>query len=84
MAPHVVSDTQLLLVVDDFGVNYVGKEHAEHLIKTLKEHDECSTDWKGNLYGGIQLDWNYNKGFLNRYVQRLLQKFQHEKPPKPI
>jgi hypothetical protein len=26
------------LVVDDFGVKYVGKEHAMHLISILKEH----------------------------------------------
>jgi len=27
------------LVVDDFGVKYVGKEHAEHLINCLKEEN---------------------------------------------
>ncbi len=26
------------LVVDDLGVKYIGKEHAMHLIRTLKEH----------------------------------------------
>ena len=26
------------LIVDDFGVKYVGKEHADHLIKLLREH----------------------------------------------
>ena len=30
------------LVVDDFGVKYVGKEHARHLISVLKYHYEIS------------------------------------------
>ena len=29
---------QFTLVVDDFGVKYVGKEHALHLKKTIEEH----------------------------------------------
>ncbi len=35
------------LVVDDFGIKYVGQEHAMHLISILKEHYELSEDWKG-------------------------------------
>jgi hypothetical protein len=35
--------------VDDFGVKYVGKEHAEHLLKVLQEHYKVTTDWKGNI-----------------------------------
>ena len=41
---HMLCPIHSSLVVDDFGVNYVGKEHPEHLIKTLKEHYEYSTD----------------------------------------
>ena len=41
---HPISFT---LVVDDFGVKYVGKEHADHLVRVLKEHDEISEDWEG-------------------------------------
>jgi hypothetical protein len=33
------------LVVDDFGVMYVGREHAEHLKAALEENYEISTDW---------------------------------------
>ena len=31
-------------VVDDFGVKYVGKEHADHLIAVLKEHYEITEE----------------------------------------
>ena len=34
------------LVVDDFGVKYVGKEHAEHLLNTLKQHYKIESNWK--------------------------------------
>jgi hypothetical protein len=47
------------LVVDDFGVKYVGKEHVEHLIKCIKETYEVIEDWTGDLYCGITLKWNY-------------------------
>jgi len=33
---HVTRPVQFSLVVDDFGVKYVGKEHAEHLIQDIK------------------------------------------------
>ena len=35
------------LVVDDFGVKYVGEEHAQHLVSVLQQHYDISTDWKG-------------------------------------
>ena len=45
---HVTRPIQFSLVVDDFGVKYVDKEHADHLIKTLEGHyDKISVDWEG-------------------------------------
>jgi hypothetical protein len=32
------------LVVDDFGVKYVGREHAEHLIECIKKNYNISSD----------------------------------------
>ena len=46
-------------LVDDFGVKYVGKEHAEHLAKTLEKLYTITTDWKGELYCGLTLKWDY-------------------------
>jgi hypothetical protein len=48
------------LIVDDFGVEYVGEEHAIHLRDTIKEHYDITENWKGDLYSGINLDWNYS------------------------
>ena len=35
---------QFSLVVDDFGVKYVGEEHSKHLVNALVEHYEISQD----------------------------------------
>ena len=57
---HISRPVQFSLVVDDFGVKYVGKENADPLIKTLRKHyDSITEDWDGNLYCGIKLDWDY-------------------------
>jgi hypothetical protein len=83
---HAWRPISFTLVVDDFGVKYVGKEHADHLIKTIKKHYTLSEDWEGSLYCGIKLDWNYDERYLDismpGYVERMLQKFNHTKPTK--
>ncbi len=65
------------LVVDDFGVKYVGKEHADHLIQFLKTDYELTKDWTSNLYCGIQLVWDYSAQTLDismpRYIKKMLQ-----------
>ena len=72
------------LCVDGFGVNYVGKHHAEHLMQVLTEHDTISHDWTGAKYLGIDLDWDYEKGavhtFMMGYAQNALTRFD---PPPP-
>lgn len=74
------------LVVDDFGVKYVGKEHAEHLYQTLQQYYETSCDWNGELYCGITLKWDYTKRTVDLtmpgYVQSALHKYQHGKPSR--
>jgi hypothetical protein len=44
------------LVVDNFGVKYVGKEHADYLIWCIKQKYELTEDWTGDLYCSITLD----------------------------
>ena len=33
------------LIVDDFRVKYVGKEHADHIFKCIKENYDITEDW---------------------------------------
>jgi hypothetical protein len=68
-------------VVDNFGVKYVGEEHAMHLKKVLKLHYKLTCDWTGTRYIGITLDWDYKKRQVHlsmpNYVKKALKQFQH-------
>jgi hypothetical protein len=75
------------LVVDDFGVMYVGREHAEHLKAALEENYEISNDWEGSLYCGIKLFWDYAARTVDLsmpgYIAAILHIFQHPYPARP-
>jgi hypothetical protein len=43
---HAWRPISFTLVVDNFGVKYINKADAEHLIAVLKQDYECDTDWK--------------------------------------
>ena len=58
---HVWRPVTFSLVVDDFGVRFKGDCHANHLINTLKKYYDVSVDWKGELFVGIKLKWDYKK-----------------------
>jgi hypothetical protein len=79
---HISRPIQFTLVVDDFGIKYVGKEHADHLLNVLKEHYTIDINWEGKLYCGITLTWDYIKKHVDismpGYIKKLLQRFQHE------
>ena len=69
------------LVVDNFGVKYVGKEHADHLTAALKQDYELDEDWEGTKYCGVSLDWNYIDRevhlSMHGYVEKARQRFNH-------
>eukprot|EP00804_Cyclotella_cryptica_P028475 CCRYP_020572-RG/>CCRYP_020572-RG protein AED:0.35 eAED:0.35 QI:0/-1/0/1/-1/1/1/0/440 len=44
---HIWRPIQFTLVVDDFGIKYVGDEHPQHLLTVLQEHYSVTTDWQG-------------------------------------
>ena len=72
------------LIVDDFGVKYIGKEHADHLIRILQEHNKISEDWSGAKYGGLTLDWDYTRKVVHLsmpgHIDKALEWFQHKTP----
>ena len=76
---HVTKPVLFSLVVDDFGVKYVGEEHVNHLIKALQtDHKvpgdayEVEVDWGGDLFCGISLEWHYGTGDPSDRVGRYL------------
>ena len=81
---HQTRPISFTLVVDDFGVKYVNKADALHLEKTLQNSYPMKSDWKGERYIGIDLDWDYEertlKTSMKDYVKNALLQFQHELP----
>ena len=63
---HKWRPIQFVLLVDDFSIEYVGKEHALHLLKTLEKNYEITTDWEGTKFSGIDLAWNYHAHHSDR------------------
>jgi hypothetical protein len=64
-------DTCLILfslVVDDFGVKYVGREHAKHLMACIKKNYNISSDWNGCAYCGLTLGWDYKNHTVDLYM----------------
>jgi len=74
---HITGPISFTLVVDNFGVKYFGKEDMD----VLQEHYQVKADWMGNIYIGIHMAWDYDKGqvhlYMQGYVQRALKLFQH-------
>ena len=81
---HATRKTTFTLCVDDFGVKYFSKPDALHLIEAVKSNYEVKVDWKGKLYCGLTLDWNYRQGYVDvsmpNTVPRALQRFGHVHP----
>jgi hypothetical protein len=77
----------LSLVVDDFGVKNVGREHAEHLMACIKKNYNISSDWNGTAYCGLTLDWDYKNRTVDLsmpgYIKATLHKYQHTSPALP-
>jgi hypothetical protein len=73
--------------VDDLGVKYVGREHAEHLMTCIKKKYNISSDWNGTAYCGLTLDWDYKNRTLELsmpgYIKAALHEYQHHVPARP-
>jgi hypothetical protein len=84
---HKTRTIAFSLIMDDFTVKYVGKQHAYHLRDDLLRSYELTTDWEGKLYSGMTLKWDYKNItcdiFMPGYVETVLSKFQHDTPKHP-
>jgi hypothetical protein len=84
---HKTRYISFTLVVDDFAVKYVGRQHAEHLRNALLRTYELTTDWTAMVYSGMTLKWDYNKRrcdiSMPEYVSNFLSKFKHDSPKHP-
>jgi hypothetical protein len=84
---HKTWTISFTLIVDDFEVKYVGKQHAEHLWDALLRTYELTTDWTATVYSGMTLEWDYASRTceisMPGYISNVLSKFQHDAPKHP-
>jgi hypothetical protein len=84
---HDTRPISFSLVVDDFGLKYVGREHAEHLMACIKKNYNISSNWDGCAYCGLTLDWDYKNRTVDLsmpgYIKDALHKYQHAAPARP-
>ena len=83
--PVLWRPVQFFKLVDNFGIEYVCKDHTLHLLKTLEMDYEITTDWEGTKFSSIDLAWNYHARHANRtcrismkgYIAKVLLKYGH-------
>jgi hypothetical protein len=84
---HNYRPISFTLCVDDFGIKYVGREHAEHLASILGKHYKCSHDWNEQRYLSMTIDWDYERQMVHAsmldYIPKALTRFQHPTPRIP-
>jgi hypothetical protein len=84
---HKTRPIAFSLIVDDFTVKYVGKQHAAHLRNALLRSYELATDWEGKVYSGMNLQCDCKNRTCHisvpGYVANILSKFQHDKLKHP-
>ena len=74
---------QFVLIVDDFGITYVGKQHALHLLKIIEQNYEITADWEEKRFAVIDLAWNYDEQqakitcriSMHGYIEKVLMKY---------
>jgi hypothetical protein len=87
MWKHNTHDIIFTLIIDDFGVKYMKKADAEHLMTTLHELYSVSKDWEDAPYCGLTIAWDYIKNPVDisipSYIEHALQCFEHPQPSHP-
>jgi hypothetical protein len=81
---HETRPVWFSLVVDDFGIKYIGCGNAEHLMAEIKKNYDISSDWTGSVYCGLKIDWDSTNGTVDLsmpgYTKAALHEYQHPSP----
>ena len=84
---HIFRPVQFTLVVDNFGVKFVGVEQLRHLVESLKTFYEIVLYPTGSKYCGITLEWDYDNRTVDlsmpKYVPKKLKEFDHLNTSRP-
>ncbi len=49
----------ICLIINNFGVEYVGMEHFNHLLVVLQQYHQVQTNMAGNKIVGINVQWDF-------------------------
>ncbi len=64
---HVWRSIVFCLVVNNFGLKVTHMDDMHHLKTALGEHYTVTVDWKGSLFCGVKLSWDY----INRHCENI-------------
>ena len=56
------------LYVDDLGVTYIRKEHANYLMAILKEQYTISHNWSGCICLSMNIYWDYTNNKAHLFI----------------
>ena len=79
-----------VLLVDDFGSEYVAERHSRHLQMTLKENYDITMDREGKKISGMDIKWDYvlihknckSHQLMKDYIDELISKVGYTKQIK--
>ena len=82
---HVWHPILFKLIINDFGIGYVGFYHSDHIMSVLKMYYENITTYlEGLLYWVIIMKWDDAKWYFNisipGYLNNAIHQFNNEKP----
>jgi hypothetical protein len=84
---HKWQPIQFCIILDSFGVEYVGLEHFNYLLGVLKKFHGVQYNMASNKVAGICIEWGYAachcRISMPGYIYMLLLKFKHPHPAKP-
>ena len=76
--------------MDNFVIEYAGKQHALHLLRIIEQNYDIVADWEGKKFAGIDLACNYDEQHVKRtfhismngYIYKELMKYGDSLPRK--
>jgi hypothetical protein len=84
---HKWRPIQFCLIINDFGVKYVGSDHFTYLLNILKKFHGVQYNMAGDKFAGMDIELNYAARHccisMPGYISLLLLKYKHPHPAKP-
>ncbi len=84
---QMAANSIFCLIVNDFGVEYVGIKHFDHLLGVLQWYHQVQTNMAGNKIAGLNAPWDFPSKQVHvdmkSYVNVLLLSLNWPMPKKP-